>query len=227
MSAQDYTNGANLTEGVRVFDDLTRFENSGLECPVLVGDMGGGIGQARLRVLRDVFRGLIEADNAGFPTGGAVFIALQPILEHIEEARIHITPEERTAWNAKADANAVSEALADTLKAAKEYADEQARNLADSFAAALETAVAELKEEIRNTVATLIDNAPEALDTLQELSAALGDNPNFATEVATELGKRVTKEALAEELAKYVPKTGDTTIAGTLTATDFRIPESE
>ncbi len=77
MSAQDYTNGANLAEGVRVFDDLTRFENSGLECPVLVGDMGGGIGQARLRVLRDVFRGLIEADNAGFPTGGAVFIALR------------------------------------------------------------------------------------------------------------------------------------------------------
>ncbi len=227
MSAQDYTNGANLAEGVRVFDDLTRFENSGLECPVLVGDMGGGIGQARLRVLRDVFRGLIEADNAGFPTGGAIFIALQPVLEHVEDAGIHITPEERTAWNAKADANAVSEALADTLKAAKEYADEQARNLADSFAAALETTVSELKEEIRDTVATLIDNAPEALDTLQELSAALGDNPNFATEVAAELGKRVTKEALAEELAKYVPKSGDTTIAGTLTATDFRIPESE
>ncbi len=223
MSAQDYTNGANLAEGVRVFDDLTRFENSGLECPVLVGDMGGGIGQARLRVLRDVFRGLIEADNAGFPTGGAIFIALQPVLEHVEDAGIHITPEERTAWNAKADANAVSEALADTLKAAKEYADEQARNLADSFAAALETTVSELKEEIRDTVATLIDNAPEALDTLQELSAALGDNPNFATEVAAELGKRVTKEALAEELAKYVPKSGDTAIAGTLTATDFRI----
>lgn len=109
------------------------------------------------------------------------------------------------------------------LQAAQKYADGLAQTLSDNFTAALETAVAELKEEIRDTVATLIDNAPEALDTLQELSAALGDNPNFATEVATELGKRVTKEALAEELAKYVPKTGDTTIAGTLTATDFRI----
>lgn len=109
------------------------------------------------------------------------------------------------------------------LQAAQKYADGLTQTLSDNFTAALETAVAELKEEIRDTVATLIDNAPEALDTLQELSAALGDNPNFATEVATELGKRVTKEALAEELAKYVPKTGDTTIAGTLTATDFRI----
>lgn len=223
MSAQDYTNGANLAEGVRVFDDLTQFENSGLECPVLVGDMGGGIGQARLRVLRDVFRGLIEADNAGFPTGGAVFIALQPIREHIEDAGIHITEEERAAWNKKADASAVTDALADVLQAAQKYADGLAQTLSDNFTAALETAVAELKEEICDTVATLIDNAPEALDTLQELSAAIGDNPNFATEVATELGKRVTKEALAEELAKYVPKTGDTTIAGTLTATDFRI----
>lgn len=227
MSAQDYTNGANLAEGVRVFDDLTQLEDSGLECPVLVGDMGGGIGQARLRVLRDVFRGLIEADNAGFPTGGAVFIALQPLQKHVEDDGIHITEEERATWNKKADASAVEEALAETLQAAKEYADEQARNLADSFAAALGDAVSELKKEIRDTVAELIDNAPEALDTLSELSKALGDNPNFATEVATELGKRVTKEALAEELAKYVPKSGDTTIAGTLTATDFRIPESE
>lgn len=223
MSEQDYTNGANLAEGVRVFDDLTRFESSGLECPVLVGDMGGGIGQARLRVVRDVFRGLIEADNAGFPNGGAIFIALQPLRTHVDETGIHIAEEERTAWNAKADANAVTEAIADTLKAAKDYADDLAQTLSDSFSDALESAVSELKKEIRDTVATLIDNAPEALDTLQELSAALGDNPNFATEVATELGKRVTKEALAEALAGYVPKTGDTAIAGTLTASDFRI----
>lgn len=221
--SQDYTNGANLAEGVRVFDDLTQLEDSGLECPVLVGDMGGGIGQARLRVLRDVFRGLIEADNAGFPTSGAVFIALQPLQKHVEDAGIHITEEERAAWNKKADASAVTKTLAETLQAAKEYTDEQARNLADSFAAALGDAVAELKKEIRDTVATLINNAPEALDTLSELSKALGDNPNFATEIATELGKRVTSEALAEELTKYVPKTGDTAIAGTLTATDFRI----
>ena len=69
-----------------------------------------------------------------------------------------------------------------------------------------------------------MDNAPEALDTLTELSKALGDNPNFATDVAAELGKRITKEALAEELANYVPKNGDTIVNGTLTATDFKIP---
>ena len=39
-------------------------------------------------------------------------------------------------------------------------------------------------------VASLVDNAPEALNTLSELSTALGDDPNFATTVSTEIGKR-------------------------------------
>ena len=37
--------------------------------------------------------------------------------------------------------------------------------------------------------------AGAALDTLAELAAALGDNPNFATTIATELGNRVRYNA--------------------------------
>ena len=33
-----------------------------------------------------------------------------------------------------------------------------------------------------------VDSAPETLNTLNELSAALGDDPNFATTIATQLG---------------------------------------
>ena len=39
-------------------------------------------------------------------------------------------------------------------------------------------------------VASLVDGAPEALNTLQELADALGNDPNFATTVSTEIGKR-------------------------------------
>ena len=39
-------------------------------------------------------------------------------------------------------------------------------------------------------VASLVDGAPEALDTLSELADALGNDPNFATTVSTEIGKR-------------------------------------
>ena len=39
-------------------------------------------------------------------------------------------------------------------------------------------------EEITTQVtAKLVDGAPETLDTLNELAAALGDDPNFATTV--------------------------------------------
>lgn len=43
-------------------------------------------------------------------------------------------------------------------------------------------------------VAGLVDAAPEALNTLNELSAALGDDPNFATTVATQIGNKAEKE---------------------------------
>ena len=42
-------------------------------------------------------------------------------------------------------------------------------------------------------VAALVDSAPETLDTLNELSAALGDDPNFAATMATNLGNKADK----------------------------------
>ena len=42
-------------------------------------------------------------------------------------------------------------------------------------------------------VAALVDSAPETLDTLNELSAALGDDPNFAATMATSLGNKANK----------------------------------
>ena len=41
----------------------------------------------------------------------------------------------------------------------------------------------------------LVGGAADALDTLAELAAALGDDPNFATTIATELGNRVRYDA--------------------------------
>lgn len=41
---------------------------------------------------------------------------------------------------------------------------------------------------VQAAVSSLVDSAPETLNTLNELSAALGDDPNFATTVATQIG---------------------------------------
>ncbi len=57
------------------------------------------------------------------------------------------------------------------------------------------TAIASLKSEI-------LDNSPTALDTLNELSAALNNDPNFATTLATKMGNKVdfsTAQTLTKE----------------------------
>lgn len=46
---------------------------------------------------------------------------------------------------------------------------------------------------VNNKVAGLVDSAPATLDTLNELAAALGDDPNFATTVANQIGTKVDK----------------------------------
>ena len=50
------------------------------------------------------------------------------------------------------------------------------------------------KEEVTKKLADLVDSAPETLDTLNELAKALGEDPNFATTIATKLGLKVDKE---------------------------------
>jgi hypothetical protein len=42
--------------------------------------------------------------------------------------------------------------------------------------------------DVNAAIAALVDSAPETLDTLNELAAALGDDPNFATNIATQIG---------------------------------------
>lgn len=46
---------------------------------------------------------------------------------------------------------------------------------------------------VNEKVANLVNSAPEALDTLQELATALGNDANFATTVSTQLGNKVDK----------------------------------
>ena len=49
------------------------------------------------------------------------------------------------------------------------------------------------KDYTDSKVAGLVDAAPETLDTLNELAAALGDDPNFAATMATSLGNKADK----------------------------------
>lgn len=71
------------------------------------------------------------------------------------------------------------------LEALKTYDKEIKKRISDSKLAT--EAVVDTK------IAELVGSAPETLDTLNELAQALGDDPNFATTVATQLGQKVDK----------------------------------
>ena len=53
------------------------------------------------------------------------------------------------------------------------------------------------KTYVDEELAKLVDSAPETLNTLNELAEALGDNPNFATTISTEIGKKANSADLA------------------------------
>jgi hypothetical protein len=49
---------------------------------------------------------------------------------------------------------------------------------------------------IKKAVSDLVDAAPTTLDTLNELAQALGDDPNFATTIANQIGQKADKSEL-------------------------------
>ena len=68
-------------------------------------------------------------------------------------------------------------------------------------------------------VAAITDSAPVTLDTLNELAAALGDDPNFATTTATSLG---LKAPLASPSF-----TGNATFAGTINSDNITVGKAD
>ena len=61
------------------------------------------------------------------------------------------------------------------------------------------------KNLIDSAIALLILNAPGALDTLEELAIALGDDPNFATTVSAALAERVRYSDIVNNLGTSDP----------------------
>ena len=116
------------------------------------------------------------------------------------------------ADQAEADAITTSNAYTD----AKEVAITTAYQ---AYADARETdAVTTANAYTDNEVANLVDSAPAVLDTLNELAAALGDDPNFATTISNDIGTKVAKSGDT--------MTGDLTLAGAPTSANHAATKS-
>ena len=74
-----------------------------------------------------------------------------------------------------------------------------------------------------NIIASITDSAPATLDTLNELAAALGDDPNFATTVSNSLGLKANSADLATVATSgsYTDLTGTPTLAAVATSGSY------
>lgn len=75
------------------------------------------------------------------------------------------------------------------------------------------------KMYVDGRVSALIDTAPGTLDTLNELAAALGDDPNFATTIATDIGTKAAKSANLSDMANAATAFANIKQAASTTAT--------
>ena len=74
------------------------------------------------------------------------------------------------------------------------------------------------KTQVDKKVSNLVNSAPETLDTLNELASALGNDPNFATTVANQIGTKADD-------SNVVHKSGDETISGVKNFNDVVVGE--
>ena len=93
------------------------------------------------------------------------------LTSHTDDTDIHVTPTEKTTWNNKAN-------KATTLSG---------YGITDAYT----------KTQVDKKVSDLVNSAPETLDTLNELANALGNDPNFATTVANQIGTKANTSDLS------------------------------
>jgi hypothetical protein len=70
---------------------------------------------------------------------------------------------------------------------------------------------------VTSKIAALVNSAPTTLDTLNELATALGDDPNFATTIATEIGKKANTIDVPTKVSQLTNDTGFITSTNNIT----------
>ena len=154
-------------------------------------------------------------------TGGNRFVDVVQ-----DEKHRFISDNERAKWNAilqqaKEYADSVSATGSEAaLRSAKEYTDQREVAILAAADTKDATTLNASKSYTDTAIAALAGTAPETLDTLQELAAALGNDPNFSATVMQMIGERVTTEAMNNALAKYLPLTGGVVVGRIIARND-------
>lgn len=92
------------------------------------------------------------------------------------------------------------------LGAAKIGVEDSAGNF---VATTVEAALAELVTYVDTQVASLVDSSPATLDTLNELAAALGDDPNFSTTMTNSLAGKQATDPFLDDISALTDPNAD------------------
>ena len=109
------------------------------------------------------------------------------------DSHIVLTPAAGSSVKWGADVLA-TQAYADQAETdAKAYTDTREGLITTAYQTYADQAEVDAKAYADTQVANLVDSAPELLNTLNELAAAISDNPNYAADLAISVGEKVAK----------------------------------
>ena len=122
---------------------------------------------------------------------------------HLGDTDVHVTAEDKANWNSKQ--GSLSQDQLDAIAQVATNTDDIATlqsSKADASHTHSSSDITDIddyatKDYVDNSISGLVDNAPDALNTLNELSAALNDDSNFATTVTNALAAKADSSDLA------------------------------
>ena len=173
-----------------VAGDLTDHENA----TAAHGATGAVVGTTNTQTLTNKTIG----DTLNFTGAGAMTIN--------SDSHIVLTPAAGSSVKWGADVLA-TQAYADQAENdAKDYTDDREVAITTAYQAYADQAEVDAKAYTDTEIADLVGAAPALLDTLNELSVAIANNPNYATDAASAVAGRVAKSGDT--------MTGDLTLPG-------------
>ena len=171
------TIGAAATAAADASADLTAHEN----LTVAHGATGAVVGTNNTQTLTNKTIG----DTLNFTGAGAMTIN--------SDSHIVLTPAAGSSVKWGADVLA-TQAYADQAETdAKAYTDTREELITTAYQAYADQAEVDAKAYTDTEIADLVGAAPALLDTLNELSVAIANNPNYATDAAAAVAGRVAK----------------------------------
>lgn len=122
---------------------------------------------------------------------------------HLENTNIHVTAEDKANWDSKqgslsqAQLDAIAQVATNTNDIATLQTGKANASHTHSSSDITDIGDYATKTYVDNSISGLVDSTPNALDTLNELAAALNDDANFASTVTNALATKANSSDLA------------------------------